>query len=47
MRFERALGMTAQFWLNLQLVVDLFDAQHSPAAKELRKIKPIKVPTAA
>jgi addiction module HigA family antidote len=47
MRFERALGMTAQFWLNLQLVVDLFDAQHSPAAKEIRKIKPIKVPTAA
>ena len=26
MRFERALGMTAQFCLNLQLVVDLFDA---------------------
>jgi addiction module HigA family antidote len=47
MRFERALGMTAQFWLNLQLVVDLFDAQHSPAAKEIRKIKRINVPTAA
>ena len=47
MRFERALGMTAQFWLNLQLVVDLFDAQHSPAAKEIRKIRPIKVRPAA
>src|SRR5665213_1623244 len=45
-RLERALGMTAQFWLNLQLDVDLFDAHHSPAAKEIRKIKPIKIPTA-
>jgi len=47
MRFERALGMEAQFWLNLQLVVDLFDAQHSAAAKAIRKIKPVlKTPAA-
>lgn len=39
MRFERALGMDAQFWLNLQLMVDLYDAQRSPAAKDIRKIK--------
>jgi addiction module HigA family antidote len=39
MRFERALGMDAQFWLNLQTIVDLYDAQHSPAAKEIAKIK--------
>jgi addiction module HigA family antidote len=42
MRFERALGMDAQFWLNLQTIVDLYDAQHSPAAKDIAKIKRVE-----
>jgi len=42
MRFERALGMDAQFWLNLQTIVDLYDAQHSAAAKEIAKIKRVR-----
>jgi len=42
MRFERALGMGAQFRLNLQIMVDLYDAQHSTAAREIAKIKPIR-----
>jgi addiction module HigA family antidote len=42
MRFEQALGMDAQSWLNLQTIVDLYDAQHSPTAKEIRKIKRVK-----
>jgi len=42
LRLERATGMSASFWLNLQQMVDLFDATHSPAAKDIRKIRPIK-----
>ena len=42
MRFEQALGMDAQSWLNLQTIVDLYDAQHSHAAKYIRKIKRVK-----
>ncbi|MFO7635600.1 MAG: HigA family addiction module antitoxin, partial [Caldilinea sp.] len=30
LRLERLFGMEAQFWLNLQLVWDLYQAQHSP-----------------
>jgi addiction module HigA family antidote len=41
MRFAKALGTTAQIWLNLQTVLDLYDAQHSPAAKAIAKIKPL------
>jgi antitoxin HigA-1 len=39
LRLERLFGMDAQFWLNLQLAWDLYQAIHSPAAKELKKIK--------
>jgi len=39
LRLERLLGMEAQFWLNLQLAWDLYHTSHSPAAKEIRKIK--------
>ena len=42
MRFERALGVDAIFWLNLQTMTDLYRAQHSPEAKAIRKIKRIK-----
>lgn len=39
LRLERALGASAQFWLNLQLAWDLYHAVHSPAAKEIEKIR--------
>jgi len=41
LRLERLFGMEAQFWLNLQLAWDLHHAAHSPAAAEIRKIKPL------
>lgn len=41
LRLERALGMEAQFWLNLQLRWDLYHAKHSPAAAEIAKIRQI------
>jgi addiction module HigA family antidote len=39
LRLERLFGMEAQFWLNLQLAWDLYQATHSPAAKAIRKIR--------
>ena len=39
LRLEQLFGMEAQFWLNLQLVWDLYHVVHSPAVKEIRKIK--------
>lgn len=39
LRLERLFGMEAQFWLNLQLAWDLYQAQHSPAAQEIAQIQ--------
>lgn len=41
LRLERAFGMEAQFWLNLQLAWDLYHAMHAPAAKDISRIKRI------
>ena len=39
LRLEQVFGMAAQFWLNLQLAWDLYEARRSPAAREIRKIR--------
>lgn len=39
LRLERLFGMEAQFWLNLQLVWDLYQAQHSPAVADIARIE--------
>ncbi len=39
LRLEQVFGMPAQFWLNLQLARDLYEARQSPAAREIRKIR--------
>ncbi len=41
LRFERALGFTAEAWLRMQLAVDMYDAMHGPDAKAVSRIKPI------
>ena len=41
MRFARVLGTSPEFWLNLQYIIDLYDAQHSPKAKEIAKLRPL------
>lgn len=43
MRFERVLGVDAQTWMNLQLAVDLYDAQHGPEARRVARLKPLHV----
>ena len=39
LRLERLFGMEAQFWLNLQLAWDLYQAEHAPAARAIRRIR--------
>ena len=38
LRLERALGTSADFWLNLQLVWDLWHARHSSEARTISRI---------
>ena len=47
LRLERLFGMSAQAWLNLQLAWDLYHAMHEPAAKEIKRIKPVRTAGAA
>lgn len=39
LRLARAFGPAPQYWLNLQSAVDLYDAQHSPKAAAIAKIR--------
>jgi antitoxin HigA-1 len=41
LRLERVLGPSAQFWLNLQQSVDLWDAMHSAKAAEISRLRRI------
>lgn len=40
LRLGRVLGMSAEFWLNLQVRWDLWHAVHSKDAVEIAKLKP-------
>lgn len=39
LRLQQVFGADAQFWLNLQLVWDLYHAKHSAAAREIQRIR--------
>ncbi len=41
LRFARFFGNSAGFWMNLQLINDLYYAQRE-AGHEIRKIRPLK-----
>src|SRR5437773_6727051 len=43
LRLERLFGVEAQFWLNLQLACDLYDATHAPGARSIHKIQPMRI----
>jgi addiction module HigA family antidote len=42
LRLEQLLGVEAQFWLNLQLAWDLYQARRSPQAKAIRRIRRLR-----
>ena len=44
LRLERVLGMSAEFWLNLQQDWDLWHAINGPAAEEIAKLEPLPRP---
>ncbi|HEX3466872.1 MAG TPA: HigA family addiction module antitoxin [Candidatus Elarobacter sp.] len=39
LRFARALGTSPEFWLNLQLLGELYDLKHSTKAAEIWRIR--------
>ncbi|MGH7660984.1 MAG: HigA family addiction module antitoxin [Vulcanimicrobiaceae bacterium] len=46
MRLQRVLGVSLQTWLNLQAAVDIYDAVHSPEARQIAKLKPLRTSAA-
>jgi addiction module HigA family antidote len=42
LRLEQLFGVEAQFWLNLQLAWDLYQARRSPQAKAIRRIRRLR-----
>ena len=42
LRLARLLGTTPDFWLTGQLVWDLYQAMHAPAAADIEKIEPLR-----
>lgn len=42
LRLEKVLGMPADFWLGLQLDLDLWNAQRSDEAKAIAKLRPLQ-----
>lgn len=45
LRLARVLGMSADFWLNLQQSWDLWHAMHGPNAEEILSLEPLKIDT--
>jgi plasmid maintenance system antidote protein VapI len=41
LRFERALGFSAESWMRMQMTVDMYDAIHGPVGKAVARIKPL------
>ena len=42
LRFARFFGTTPDFWMNGQLTWDMYQAMHSPAAREIDRIEPLE-----
>ena len=43
LRLSRVLGTSVELWLNLQQMTDIYEAQHSPQAKAIAKLPPLKM----
>lgn len=41
LRLARLFDMSPEFWLNLQLAWDLYEAMHAPEAESIKKIRPV------
>lgn len=47
LRFARFFGTSPEFWMNGQMMWDMYQAMHSPAAREIEKIEPLQPADAA
>jgi plasmid maintenance system antidote protein VapI len=45
LRFERALGFSAESWMRMQLTLDMYDALHGRLGKTVGRIKLIRAAT--
>lgn len=41
LRLGRVLGTSPELWLRLQMMNDLYEAERSPEAKEIQKLRPL------
>ena len=41
LRLQAVLGSSDTFWLNLQTMVDVYDARHSEAGRDIKRLKRI------
>jgi addiction module HigA family antidote len=44
LRLERVLGMSAEFWMDLQSGWDLWHAMRTPQGRRIGELKPIRTP---
>ncbi len=44
LRLARVVGMSAEFWLGLQLDYDLWQAVHGKEARSISNLKPLRPP---
>lgn len=47
LRLSRLFGTSVDLWLNFQLACDLYEAMHSPNARDIKKIQKIDAKTLA
>ncbi|RZV38123.1 MAG: addiction module antidote protein, HigA family [Acidimicrobiales bacterium] len=43
LRLSKYFGNSAEFWINLQKMTDLWEAFHGKKAKEIKSIKPLRL----
>jgi antitoxin HigA-1 len=43
LRLSRLFGNTVDFWMNLQLACDVYEAEHSPDGRSIQKIEKLKM----
>jgi antitoxin HigA-1 len=43
LRLSRLFGTTVDFWMNFQMAWDVYEAEHAPEAKTIKRIERIRV----
>ena len=43
LRLSKLFGTTVDFWMNLQLACDVYEAEHAPEARSIQKIEKLQL----